>query len=243
LIHWLILDEMVENCVHFRFCSFRCPSNVMHIADHSEEVIVMQRSRFVGACAGLALLAGVAAPIEGHAAASGDAFGTFLGLFAGNDEASVIANILGLTSPPVALIGRVDPPADGTSGQLTLSNTDNGGGGTAASGDWQTSSPIGILVVKEGTTACTGACVGGGDYVGDGDAFAVYEYSGATSGNWTGEKFFTAGGVFKEISHISAYVVPLPAALPLMLTAIGGLFGFRWLRRRKEQDGMTVVAA
>jgi hypothetical protein len=42
------------------------------------------------------------------------------------------------------------------------------------------------------------------------------------------------------ISNIQI-LTPIPAALPLLLTAIGGLFGFRWLRRRQQEGGLATA--
>ena len=45
---------------------------------------------------------------------------------------------------------------------------------------------------------------------------------------------FNANGVGNGSVFIdNLMVTPLPAALPLLLSAVGGLFGFRWLKNRK----------
>jgi hypothetical protein len=206
----------------------------------------MLRMKLLAATAALALLVNVA---PAHAAATTGNFGTFLGLFAGNDSAADISTILGGTS--VSALGKVeDPPLSGTNGGLTLTNTTNTAGATASSGDWSTTPAIGWLAVKDGSTSCTvasGCAIGSlgnvaGLYTGSGDAFALYAYSNQTSGSWTGNKFFNASGVFQQISHITAYV-PLPAALGLMLTALAGLFGFRRLKQHHDKDAVGTAQA
>jgi hypothetical protein len=42
------------------------------------------------------------------------------------------------------------------------------------------------------------------------------------------------------LSHISAYV-PLPAAVWFLLSALGGLFGLRWMRRPKVEGGLSAA--
>jgi hypothetical protein len=205
----------------------------------------MLRMKLLAATAALALLVNVA---PAHAAATTGNFGTFLGLFAGNDDAAKISSILGGTS--VSALGKVDPPANTTNGGLTLTNTTNTAGATASSGDWSTTPAIGWLAVKDGSTSCTVAneCAIGslgnvaGLYTGTGDAFALYAYSGQTSGSWIGDKFFNVNNQFQAISHITAYV-PLPAALGLMLTALAGLFGFRRLKQHHDKDAVGTAQA
>lgn len=135
----------------------------------------------------------------------------------GNDSESVVDGLFGLD---VDFEAKVDAP--GSSDGILSVTYDEGG----LSGTWSVDSWSGfgsaILVTKAGP------------------AFAAYllDLAAGTTGTWSTAGLTNPGGNQPEISHISLYtaegdmsVVPVPAGLPLMLTALG--LGGLALRRRK----------
>lgn len=197
--------------------------------------------------------------------------GTFMGLFDGNNDNQTFAQLetlLGLA--PGTLVGKLGSVQSGTitagggvgaSNNLTLSLVDVSGNVTPFTGlqegSWSTIDPIGYFIVKDGRTDCTGSCAVGslgqvaGLYDGGGSAFAVYYYAApTTSGTWSMEKFYNAktkNGVttntYHDLSHASGYsVVPIPAALPLMLSGLAALFGFRRLSGRRTDEATAIPA-
>jgi hypothetical protein len=70
-----------------------------------------------------------------------------------------------------------------------------------------------------------------GNYAG---TFANLVNSLVPGGIWV--QILSSDGGDGSAQHV---VTPVPAALPLLLTALGGLLGFRWLRRRDEQSAVS----
>ena len=63
----------------------------------------------------------------------------------------------------------------------------------------------------------------------------IWYYYQATSNTVTYSGWNT-GGPATALSHVGVIAAPIPAALFLMLSAVGGLLGLGWFRRRPETE-------
>ena len=137
--------------------------------------------------------------------------GDYLGTFSGNDsEAAMLADL----DLDVNLLARVNWPDTSNAG-LEIFNLTFNDDNEAIDGEWSYSGPaiVGYIVIKAG------------------NQYAVYDYTGVAMQNmgiWDTSELGNKG-----VSHITAYqakVVPIPAALWLM---VSGLAGLGLMQRRK----------
>lgn len=135
----------------------------------------------------------------------------------GNDSEDTVDGLFGLD---VDFTAKVDAP-DTSDGILTVTYDETGKAGTWSVDSWDGFSAA-ILVTKGGP------------------AFAAYllDLTAGITGTWSTAGLTNPGGNQPNISHISLYtvegetpVVPVPAGLPLILSALG--LGALTLRRRK----------
>ena len=171
----------------------------------------------------LSALVLVAVLVPGSDARANIVLGDHLGTFAGNDDVSSLFSDLGLQ---VTQLAKVEDPATSADG-LTLSFIMFNGDSEPISGQWEFTGAglVDILVVKAGN-----------DY-------AVFMYTDANTSNMRNIGLWDTSQLDnKGMSHITAYqlaVIPLPAALPLLGSALA-TFGIVGWRRR---HGKTAKAA
>ncbi|MHA1600696.1 MAG: hypothetical protein ACTSW2_07700 [Alphaproteobacteria bacterium] len=166
--------------------------------------------------------------VPGDNARAALVLGDHLGTFSGNDSESALLSELGLQ---VTELAKVETPATSTDG-LTLSNIifNDDDPPEPISGQWDFSGAglVDIIVVKAGQ-----------DY-------AVFLFSDTNTSNMRNTGLWSTlelGGI--GMSHITAYqlsAVPLPAALPLLGSALA-TFGFVGWRRRKRAETAKAAAA
>lgn len=165
--------------------------------------------------------------VPGSDARANIVLGDYLGTFAGNDSESALLSDLGYM---VTELARVETPETSVDG-LTLSNivfnTDMPP--EPISGQWEFSGAglVDILVVKAG------------------NEYAAFLYTDANTSNMRNIGLWDTsqlGGI--GMSHITAYqiaVIPLPAALPLLGSALA-TFGIAGWRRRRGKSAKTAAA-
>ena len=150
----------------------------------------------------------------------------------GNDSNTAVSGFFGETG--WTQVAKVDEPAT-SNGKLTITYT---GGAPSLSGSWSVTSWAGVAKAMLILKASSG--------------YAAYllDITAGTSGEWVTQALMNNGGNQPAISHVSLYEVacqpndpscdppvnfnvPVPAGLPLIMTALG-VFGIVRSRKRKS---------